>query len=231
MPRPDGKLYPSEVDAIRAEQEKDKPAKPRKRMGRPPGSGKVKQELEPMPKIEPDKLTVELEPKEKRKPGPAPIVKFEVERAVELLKPRDALGVFGNGRKGAKSLKINAEVIRDIVQSIRGGMSIDKSCVLHGIHSSYLDKWKRANPELMECFRQAELEDESQLVAVVRSAAGKDWKAGNWLLERRHDWLPPAQRVEQSGTVHHLTIHKSLLGGIGKLNEPGSIEVQARKVS
>jgi hypothetical protein len=212
MPRIDGRLYPSEVAALKAEAERDKPKAKR---GRPP---KVKPEA--IPEAKPER------PEGAGSRGPVARVAGILAAAADELKPRDALGVF-SGKAGAVRLKVSAEVIEGIAAEIRSGMPIDKSCILHGISRAYYEKWKAANPAIFAYLEQAELEHESKLVKIVAEAAPKDWKAGNWLLERRHAWIAP-QRTDPAvaalaGGI--ATLHKSLLDKVAGAKKVEPIEV------
>jgi hypothetical protein len=213
MPRPDGTLYQSEKDAIaKAEKAKAAQLEPAgiavaaKRRGRPPGK-----------KVEAVKIQ-----------GP------KMDEALEVIadKVRAETGTprFVMVKPGAR-LKASPEMIERVVGAIKSGLTIHKAAIISGVSPEAVAAWLNANRNLKQVFAAAELEFERSIASKMVQFAQDDAKAASWILERRCGWVPPAQRVEQSGTVHHLTIHKSLLGGIGKLNEPPPIEVQARKVS
>lgn len=119
--------------------------------------------------------------------------------------------------RNGKPLKASPERIAAIRDSIRKGLTIDKACILHGVHRSMLEKWKKANESILQLFEQAELANEEELIGFVRNAAPEDYKAAAWLLERRHQWIL-ATRSEHTGKdggpMQVLAIHKELLSRI-----------------
>lgn len=181
-------LYEFEKAALKKEKEASLPPKPKARMGRPP----------------------------KPKP-PEPIVEV-VTQAEGLDKAAKQLGAFRvELSRNGRPLKAKPELIKAICDTIAKGMTIDKSCILHGVHRSMLDKWKKANSGILHLFEEAELKSENELVDIIRAAAPGDWKAANWLLERRHSW-EQRTRAELTGkdgaALAAVTIHQQLLASV-----------------
>ncbi len=205
MPRLDGRLYEWEKAAVKKEAEAASGVvKVKKKMGRPP---------KPKPIEAP--------------PPPAPPRVTLAQGLAKIASEMDikTVPVARNG----KPLKATKELIESIRASVRQGLSIDKSCILHGVTSAALDKWKKANADIMEGFRQAELEGETELVKIIRDAAPKDWKAANWLLERRHEW-EQRSRTELTGKDGGpiMSVSQQLLASVASGASPAE-KAKARK--
>jgi hypothetical protein len=160
--------------------------------------------------------------------GRPPGKKVEAVPAVAVVAKPERKSVVESTRR---KILVPPEAVERIIESIRVGLSIERAALREGIPGDSIRHRMGKDPVLRNRIRGAEVDFEKGLACKMHDFAQTDQKAAAWLLERRCGWVPPAQRLEASGTVHHLTIHKSLLGGIGKLNEPPPIEVQARKVS
>ncbi len=84
------------------------------------------------------------------------------------------------------------EVTGRVCEGIAQGLSIRAACSIADIHeTSYFD-WMRRGAEGEEPFakflhavKKARTVCEVDLVAIIRDAAPKDWRAAGWMLERR----------------------------------------------
>lgn len=116
------------------------------------------------------------------------------------------------------SMKASADLVRRILKSIDGGLTIEKAIIKCGVSVDMVDRWKRSNATLCQLFLQAELEQEEKLVGYIKKAAPTEWKAANWLLERRHQWLQQLRNEltgKDGGALQVVTLHKSLLSVVG----------------
>ena len=96
--------------------------------------------------------------------------------------------------------------IQRICAAVREGSSYVTACQLAGIELRTLQEWKRWGKEGKEPYRRFYLrlrESEAccaeDMIAHVRKAAAKDWKAAAWWLERRMPeiWGAPKDRPEK----------------------------------
>lgn len=115
-----------------------------------------------------------------------PETQAELDAAVEKV-ARDRGARIIKARPGAR-LKATPEVIKKVLDAVEKGLPVDKAIMFSGVTEQALDRWKKANDSLLHLFRVAELKVEIELIGFVRNACPKDWKAANWLLERRFQW-------------------------------------------
>ena len=152
-----------------------------------------------------------------RKKEPAAPAKSQETQAQALSRIVEELGIRSAPvARNGRPLKASAAVVKGIYNDIKAGMQIDRACILHGVSYATLDQWKRANSDIMRMFEQADAESERELIKAVRDAVGKDWKAANWLLERRHRW-EPVSRTELTGKDGAaLSVSQQLFASIAK---------------
>lgn len=110
------------------------------------------------------------------------------------------------------------EVVNEIADAIKGGMSYEDAAALAGISRATLQNWKaRAKAEnerlqekgarirkkeqvfvdFLDTLKRAELEGKQYLLTIIANAGKKQWQASAWLLERRYpDEYGRRQRVD-----------------------------------
>lgn len=172
---------------------------------------------------EKERLNEEAAPKaEKRKAKASPVepvsIKSETAEESEAIHPRDygKEKAKAGRRPGSGRLKATPETIEKILAGIRRGLTQDKALILAGISRQAMHRWKKANPALQQKFDEAETEAEALLVDAIVTATSTDWKAANWLLERRHQWIATSrQELTGKDGGPQLTIAKTLVGTMG----------------
>lgn len=97
----------------------------------------------------------------------------------------------------------------EILRYLRAGNYIETACALAGIHPSTYYRWiERGNDpkapakfrEFREAATRARAEAEARNVAIVQRAAGTDWRAATWYLERSFPTrYGRRDRIEHSG--------------------------------
>lgn len=108
------------------------------------------------------------------------------------------------GQRGPKE-KITDELFESIVQSVIAGGTRKQACAIAGVSTSTLWSYLKQRPKFRLRLDAARETSNFGLVGHVYDAAGKDWKAAAWLLERRDrehfgrrdaDALPRAQVIQ-----------------------------------
>lgn len=122
------------------------------------------------------------------------------------------------GGRPTVRVKATPEMVAGICDSIRGGLSIESSCVLHGITRAGIDKWRKLNPSVNAQFEKAESDFENDMVSKLKGFASNDGKWAAWLLERRMSgrWAQVSkQELTGKDGGPQLTIAKTLVGTMG----------------
>jgi hypothetical protein len=126
------------------------------------------------------------------------------------------------GKAGRPVVRIKATpaLIAGICESIKGGLSIESSCILHGITRTGVDRWRKINPAVNSQFEKAEVQFEADLVGKMKGFASNDVKAASWLLERRlsRSWAQVSKNEltgKDGGPVKSLSLAKEMVGGMG----------------
>lgn len=200
MPKPDGTLYWYERERL-SEKAEPKKAKP---------AAKAVKKAKP----------VGVAKEQEQAAYHAPVI-----HPTEFGKP-----VGKAGRKpGSGRLKATPEVIQKILANISRGLTQEKALILAGISRQAMHRWKKANPVLQQKFDEAEAEAEAKLVDTIVTATSTDWKAANWLLERRHAWAAVTKTEltgKNGGPVQSLSIAKQLVGSMSTKADPAAKRVQ-----
>jgi hypothetical protein len=91
--------------------------------------------------------------------------------------------------------KLTPERISRLIEAIRAGHTREGAATLAGISKSTFNGWLASAKEpgadqefllFLDAVKSAEVEAEDALLAIIRSAAPKQWQASAWLLERRY---------------------------------------------
>lgn len=128
--------------------------------------------------------------------------------------------------KGRKT-KLTKEVLTTVVDVLRGGATYEAAARAAGIHPDTLDEWRRRgegrDPRPAHAVyvrfatevHAAVAEAERRWVQRIDAASALDWRAGAFLLERRHpDRYGKADRtkIEHSGSIAQPVAVKDLDG-------------------
>ena len=102
-------------------------------------------------------------------------------------------------RKIGRPSKLTTETKGKLVNALSAGAHIEIACVYAGITRTTYYEWAAIarngtpeNPapkeylELAETIEQATVQGEITTLASIKKASADDWRAGAWLLERRH---------------------------------------------
>ena len=89
--------------------------------------------------------------------------------------------------------KLDPAITQRIVDLVRAGNTLDTAATACGIHRTTLHRWMRHGKgqkrgryhKLFEQVEKAQAEAEARDVAIIAKAAGADWRAAAWRLERR----------------------------------------------
>jgi transposase len=104
-------------------------------------------------------------------------------------------------RRGGR-VRFTPELAERIVALARFGNHRDTICHAADITTATLNRWlaDRHRAAFREAFLHAEAEAESRNLSVIARAAGEDWHAAAWLLERRYPdrWARASQREKAS---------------------------------
>jgi hypothetical protein len=91
--------------------------------------------------------------------------------------------------------KLTPERVARLVEALRDGHTRETAARLAGIAQSTFGNWLAAAKEpeadqefvaFLGAIQNAESDAEDALLAVIRTAAPKQWQAAAWILERRH---------------------------------------------
>ena len=88
-----------------------------------------------------------------------------------------------NHRKRCK--RDNTGVIADILEAAERGLCNTDCARAGGIDMTTLTKWIKDDDEFKSQFEYAQSLFRKKNTNIIQEAAGKDWKAAAWLLERR----------------------------------------------
>jgi len=89
--------------------------------------------------------------------------------------------------------KIDPVVTQRIVDLIRAGNYLEVAATAAGVHRTTLHRWMKRGREqergryrkFLVAVEKAQAEAESRDVALIAKAAGEDWRAAAWRLERK----------------------------------------------
>ena len=99
----------------------------------------------------------------------------------------------------ARITKRTDERVERILEALSSGQTRRIAAACGGVSDDTLRRWIQTDPELSLRVSAAESQAEMALVTCIRNAAGHDWRAAAWLLERRD----PANWSLR----HHLAVH------------------------
>lgn len=85
----------------------------------------------------------------------------------------------------ARPSKLTPEREQRLLTAIRAGNTRRAAAAAAGIDQDTIANWCRRSSVFSDALTRAEGEAEVALVAIVRTAAKTDWRAGAWQLERR----------------------------------------------
>lgn len=105
-------------------------------------------------------------------------------------------------------MKYKPEIVNVLLESLRNGNGRFASCAKAGIgYQTFLD-WlaDERKPEFSESVKKAEqagikFDEEMYRGVIKKAAAGGQWQAGAWMLERKHGYSAKINQ-ELSGQVH-----------------------------
>lgn len=110
--------------------------------------------------------------------------------------------------RGRPSLLTPEREVR-LLRAIRRGMPLKQAAMLAGMSYETLNRWRIQGEaedapaefrHFWQALRKAQAVAMERLVGRIQDAAGSDWKAAAWLLERRHpDEFARQQRLEHTG--------------------------------
>ena len=102
-------------------------------------------------------------------------------------------------RKVGRPSKLTTETKGKLVNALSAGAHIEIACIYAGIDTATYCRWaaiaRNSTPEnpapkeyleLAETIEQATVQGEITTLASIKKASADDWRAGAWLLERRH---------------------------------------------
>jgi hypothetical protein len=121
---------------------------------------------------------------------------------------KDVCGTHAGAPVGRPS-KLTPETANRVVSVLRAGGYTETAASVAGVNTRRLREWMaRGDPEgtdprnapyreFAAAVTKARAESEARNVAIITRAAGTNWQAAAWLLERTHPerWARPAQRV------------------------------------
>lgn len=99
----------------------------------------------------------------------------------------------------ARITKRTDERVERILEALSSGQTRRIAAACGGVSDDTLRRWIQTDPELSLRVSAAESQAEMALVACIRNAAGHDWRAAAWLLERRE---PANWSLRQQLAVH-----------------------------
>lgn len=182
-------------------------------------------------------------PKEKkplgRPPKPKPVeVEREKPQAPAVPKPGRknlAMRAYIGEEQPDLRKQLQPAQVEQVLENIRGGLSIESSLILVGINRKRMEKWRERFPALDDKFRKAEVDWERQIVGNLAKFATADSKVNQWLLERRLParWAPVGKTEltgANGGPIAALTLSKQLLGSIAQ-GDPEEKVAKARRVA
>ena len=102
----------------------------------------------------------------------------------------------------ARITKRTDERVERILEALSSGQTRRVAAACGGVSDDTLRRWIQADPELSLRVSAAESQAEMALVTCIRNAAGHDWRAAAWLLERRD---PANWSLRQQLAVHATT--------------------------
>ena len=117
-----------------------------------------------------------------------------------------------NQKKMGRKSKLTTELTQKIVEAIKMGCTFKLACQYAGIDTSTFYLWMQSGREgkdktkidFFNSIKKAEAECAFSTLKKINEASTEDWRAGAWLLERRHQYIknPPADKEES----HHQQI-------------------------
>jgi len=100
-------------------------------------------------------------------------------------------------------------VVAKICTALTAAVPIETACAIGGIGKTAFFEWLKAKPEFAEAIKKAQAQAEAGLVAVIRTAAIKQWTAAAWILERhpkyRERWAKPTANTEPGAQASSTT--------------------------
>jgi hypothetical protein len=102
----------------------------------------------------------------------------------------------------ARITKRTDERVERILEALSSGQTRRIAAACGGVSDDTLRRWIQTDPELSLRVSAAESQAEMALVTCIRNAAGHDWRAAAWLLERRD---PANWSLRQQLAVHATT--------------------------
>jgi len=102
----------------------------------------------------------------------------------------------------ARITKRTDERVERILDALSNGQTRRVAAACGGVSDDTLRRWIQTDPELSLRVSAAESQAEMALVTCIRNAAGHDWRAAAWLLERRD---PANWSLRQQLAVHATT--------------------------
>jgi hypothetical protein len=116
-------------------------------------------------------------------------------------------------RKGGRPSKLTPEVQEKLCTAIRGGNFLDTAAAYAGVHRDTLREWLRRGARassgiyraFLEAVEKAHADAEARDVALIaKAAAGGNWQAAGWRLERRFPerWARRSQCQVEANVNH-----------------------------
>ena len=102
----------------------------------------------------------------------------------------------------ARITKRTDERVERILDALSNGQTRRVAAACGGVSDDTLRRWIIADTQLSMRVSAAESQAEMALVTCIRNAAGHDWRAAAWLLERRD---PANWSLRQQLAVHATT--------------------------
>ena len=102
-------------------------------------------------------------------------------------------------------MKYSKDIIIEICNYIKSGLSQKDSSELAGIDESTFYAWMKKNPSFKSQIKKAELKNKQRALILIQKAGEVSWQASAWYLERKYqDEFSLKQKIEHSG---EMTIH------------------------
>jgi len=125
-----------------------------------------------------------------------------------------------NQKKTGRKSKLTTATTEKICEAIKMGCTYKLSCQYAGIDTSTFYLWMKdgregtdkTKVEFFNSIKKAEADCAFSTLKKINEASSEDWRAGAWLLERRHQYIknPPADK-EQHKEQHIPSTTKDLL--------------------
>jgi hypothetical protein len=99
-------------------------------------------------------------------------------------------------RRGGRPSKCVPSVAKRILEAISQGYPLEAAAHAAGASYVFLVNWRNEDPDFDRQVHEAETANIARNLSLIQLAAQSDWRAGAWLLARRHPTMFGAEAVQ-----------------------------------